>query len=172
MIRHPYDTILFSKVVWISKGKLHCPLHQTESRLTFPELLVLRNYSLKDLLNNCVIMCDVFRYMYTSDLLCKPSASSCLLMTPLNIITLGRNWPAPLQHAITLTFSVLVPITIEYFRNFFLLLHSLYVTYVYATPHHVENVPDLSEKLFSNTSFSRVWKKSCSSVLVHSLIFS
>jgi len=40
--------------------------------MTFPEVLSLRNCSVKDLLNKCLLMYDDFPFMYTSDTGGKP----------------------------------------------------------------------------------------------------
>ena len=46
---------------------------------------------MKDWLNMCVLIYDEFRFMYMSDSLSKPLASSYFLLNPFNINTGGIN---------------------------------------------------------------------------------
>ena len=57
-------------------------------RIIFPEVLCLRNFSVKDLPNNRVLICDEFQFMFTSYPVGKPSANSRFLLTPY-ILNLG-----------------------------------------------------------------------------------
>ena len=110
---------------------------------------------------------DDFRFMYTSKLWCKPRPNSCFLLTSLN-------WPAALQRAITVIFSLFSPDVQP--RTFLALLSDITescLSYICVPLFiHFENVSRCVRRVILGCHFLRHVKKYSNSVPVHSLISS
>ena len=65
---------------------------------------------MKHLDNSSVLMQYNFLFMYISDPGGKPSLNNCFLLTSLNIATRCRDYPAELQHAVT----VILPAALQH----------------------------------------------------------
>jgi len=102
---------LFSTAIWSSNGELQWALWPSEGTMTFPEALWLRKCPVNHLMNKPVPLYDDFRFVYTPDPGGIPSPNSLCLVDFLEYQNRvgggGRNWPAALQHAITVMFLLL-----------------------------------------------------------------
>ena len=97
------DNTLFLTAVLKEKMEPHCAVRPSKRRMTFPDILFLRKCCVKEFLNNPMLTCHDFLFMLKSDLWFKPSANSCLLLTPC-ILKLGAkidlNYYNPLSYNI------------------------------------------------------------------------
>ena len=136
-----------------------------------PWSLCVRKCSLNHLMHKWVLIHDDFWFLYTSDCGVKPSPNLYFFLTSASFRIGGRNWPAALQHAITVIFSLF------FFRcwnmNFINPFSIITVSGLLFTGKPLSSMldtfPGVSQKLFSVAAFSRVWRKLSNSVLVNSL---
>jgi len=84
-------------------------LWPSKRRISFPETLFLKKFTVKQEMNKFVLMYEYFRFMYKFYLEGKPSPNSCFFLTSLNITREDRIWPAAVQLAITVIDSLLLP---------------------------------------------------------------
>jgi hypothetical protein len=68
---------LFWTAVLSSEEELQCYLWPCKSRMTFPEALGLREYSVNRLMYKSVLKYDEFWFMYVADPGGKPSPNAC-----------------------------------------------------------------------------------------------
>jgi hypothetical protein len=100
---------LFSTSVWSSKGELQYAVWHLKAELTSLKFCVWGNV----LWIACwTIPCQCMTISRSCTRLTlggEPSPNSCFLLTSLNIRRRDRNWPAALQHSITVKFSLIPP---------------------------------------------------------------
>ena len=146
----------------------HWAVRPSKRRMTFPDVLCLRKCCVKVLLNNSMLTCHDFLFMFTSDLGFKPS---CLLMTP---CILKLDAESDLHHynpTITLTFSVFCSDvkTWTLSETFSIITQSGLLCMCLPISSVLKMFPCLSQKVIFSSFFLSGLKKRCNSCLGHSL---
>ena len=106
-----------------------------------------------------MLIFDDFRFVHTSSPRRRLSPNCRFLLTPLNITTGCRNWPATLQHAITLAFPLFSPDvnTWTFLDPFSVITESgLFICMLLSSVFQMS--PCVSERLFLVANFSSILK--------------
>jgi len=98
--------------------------------------------------------------MYISDHGSKLSPNSCFLLTSLNNRIDDRNWPAALQHAVTLMYihSFLLMLKYEFLDTFSVIIESGLLFTCMSFLSRIKTFPGVSEILIFVTNFSSMLK--------------